>query len=71
MSCEHIDVIVTPDRIKKVTLDGEDGYAIDLYGGGRLSCRNCQEELHYEDMSLYEKEHISVGIPVEMVENDD
>lgn len=71
MKCKHTDVIVVPTDIIKTEHNGVDGFAINLYGDGKLSCRHCQEELPYEDLQLYEQDHVSVGIPAEMVDGDD
>lgn len=64
MDCKHEKVMVTPGKIDK---HGPEGLSIDLEGGS-MQCRNCHEELPFEDLALYAEQNVTVGIPTDLVD---
>lgn len=64
MICLHEKVIVTPGLIEK---NGDD-FVIEIQGG-TMNCRECHDELPFEDLALYAEQNVTVGIPTELVDD--
>lgn len=63
--CDHINVIIFPNNVQVV--DG--GIKVeDAYTDATMRCQDCNQELPLEDASLYDEDHISVGLSQDIVD---
>lgn len=62
--CTHQQVIITPNIVKNVG----DKIVVEDFEHGELHCMQCNQQLPTEDLSVYDKENVFVGLDKDIVD---
>lgn len=64
--CKHLNMLIQPKHIEKKG----DGVVVKDLIDSTATCRDCDEPLAAEDMSLYDDSHLFVAVPQDLFEEE-